>query len=177
MGQYLKRNNYSELSKILPQLRRFSYGLSGSMAVADDLVQTACERLLSYPEILESSEGTRQWLYRAIRNLHIDAVRHQVVVSRHQDEVKQHHNSSYDDSVDIDNQLELEQIEVLIQKLPEAQRSALLMVSVEGLSYQEAAAVADIPIGTLTSRVARARVQLIGFLADSNLTDCKEGVR
>lgn len=134
------------------------------MDSADDLVQEVCERALRSPGKWEKESYLDRWLFRSIRNLHIDKLRHQQVVDRH---LMQEHYSApivLDGEQAFENLVTLEEVERAINSLPEEQKAPLLLVTVEGFSYKEAAAILDLPIGTVTSRLARARGQMLQIM-------------
>lgn len=149
-----------ELISLLPRLRRFAFGLTGTVQDADDLVQSACERALNRSH--QWTPGTRldSWMFYIIKNIHIDELRkhklrgdpvdtndyHQVVDN------KAHRRS--------ENHSNLKQVAAAMEHLPEDQRVILMLVCVEEYTYREAAAILEIPIGTVMSRLARARVNL-----------------
>lgn len=152
-----------QLIAVLPRLRRFARGLTGSAVEADDLVQAACERALSRAH--QFQEGTRfdSWMFRIVQTIWIDQLRARDV--RKEDAEADAERLGTDESVRrADARLALAEVRRAVSRLPVEQRTALLLVTVEGLSYKEAAAVAKVPVGTIMSRLARARVALQGQL-------------
>lgn len=152
-----------QLIAMLPRLRRFARGLSGSAAEADDLVQAACERALSRQH--QFHEGTRfdSWMFRIVQTIWIDQLRARDV--RKEDAEAAGELVGTDESVRrADARLALAEVRRAVSRLPVEQRTVLLLVTVEGLSYKEAAEVARIPVGTVMSRLARARAALQGQL-------------
>lgn len=149
-----------ELLAILPRLRRFAYGLTGSVDSGDDLVQSACERALARLHQWEPGTRLDSWMFRIMKNLWLDDTRagwrREVVTSSEVLEAVHGGDAEAESAV----RLELGSVLEQISRLPDAQRTVLLLVSVEGLSYKEAAAVLDVPIGTVMSRLARARLTL-----------------
>jgi RNA polymerase sigma-70 factor, ECF subfamily len=144
---------------LLPRLRRFAFGLTGSRDEADDLVQAACERALS--RLHQWQPGTRldSWLYRIAQTLWIDQLR--VRKNRGdpvEPEVLDRLPASGGRSAEGEHMLA--RVSAAMDRLPEEQRLVLVLVSVEGLSYQEAAEVLEVPVGTVMSRLARARKRL-----------------
>ena len=149
-----------EMAALLPRLRRFAYGLTGSIDAGDDLVQSACERALS--RLHQWQAGTRldSWMYRIMQNLWFDELR-----SGRRREVATESDvldamTGGDAESEMASRLDLAAVRRHMADLPPDQRAVLLLVSVEGLSYKEAAAVLDVPIGTVMSRLARARLAL-----------------
>ena len=147
----------------MPKLRRFAYGLSGSVENADDLIQEACTRLLGCAA--EVDGYLDRWLYRTIRNIHIDQVRRVQVKERYQQELSDRQPGSVDGNAQVESLITLAQVRRLIGDLPEEQQVAMLLVGVQGHSYREAAEILGLPIGTVTSRIARARQRLVDAIS------------
>jgi RNA polymerase sigma-70 factor (ECF subfamily) len=149
-----------QLVAVLPRLRRFARGLTGSAVEADDLVQAACERALSRQQ--QFQEGTRfdSWMFRIVQTIWIDQIRARGVRKEEPDELELDRLGSDEPVRRAEARLQLAEVRAALSRLPEEQRSALLLVTVEGLSYKEAAEVAGVPIGTIMSRLARARIAL-----------------
>jgi RNA polymerase sigma-70 factor (ECF subfamily) len=148
-----------QLIAVLPRLRRFARGLAGATADADDLVQAACERALARAHQFE--EGTRfdSWMFRIVQTIWIDQLRAREVRKEDGDVAEERLGS--DAAVRrVEARLALAEVRQAVQLLPPDQRTVLMLVTVEGLSYKEAAAVADVPVGTIMSRLARARTAL-----------------
>ena len=148
-----------QLIAVLPRLRRFARGLTGTAAEADDLVQAACERALTRAH--QFQEGTRfdSWMFRIVQTLWIDQLRAREVRKEDGDVAEERLGS--DSAVrTIEARLALAEVRRAVQLLPPDQRTTLMLVTVEGLSYKEAAEVAGVPVGTIMSRLARARVAL-----------------
>jgi RNA polymerase sigma-70 factor (ECF subfamily) len=149
---------------LLPRLRRFARSLARDPDKADDLVQAACERALG--RLHQVSEGTRldSWLYRIIYTQWIDHLRRRKTRYAKLSLLSSENTPKTLDTEPgkhIDVALDLQNA---LNALPEDQRAAVMLVCVEGNSYAEAAAVMEIPAGTVASRVARARTALGKFL-------------
>jgi RNA polymerase sigma-70 factor (ECF subfamily) len=159
-----------QLIAVLPRLRRFARGLAGAAADADDLVQAACERALARSHQFE--EGTRfdSWMYRIVQTIWIDQLRAREV-RKEDGDVAEERLGSDAPVRRVEARLALAEVRQAIQLLPPDQRTVLMLVTVEGLSYKEEAAVADVPVGTVMSRLARARIEL------QHLLDAGGGVR
>ena len=147
-----------QLVALAPRLRRHARGLTGDTALADDLVQDTLERALRYrwrfrlrPGALwgDGADGLLPWLLTLMHRLRLNALRRADLVTATDDvpEVA---------TVGADPGLRRDLLRAL-DTLPEAQRAVLLLVSLEQFSYAEAAQVLDVPIGTIMSRLARAR--------------------
>ena len=145
---------------LLPRLRRFALGLTGRPDDADDLVQAACERALS--RLHQWQPGTRldSWMYRIVQTTFIDEMRKRKVRGEPVDLEAAGDVSGVDGRSAVDARLTLASVRRAIAQLPEDQRAVLLLVTVEGLSYRDAAESLGIPQGTLMSRLARARLRL-----------------
>jgi RNA polymerase sigma-70 factor, ECF subfamily len=148
-----------QLIAVLPRLRRFARGLSGSPTEADDLVQAACERALARRH--QFQEGTRfdSWMFRIVQTIWIDQIRAREV-RKEDGELVEGRLGSDEPVRRAEARLALGEVRRAVDRLPADQRAVLLLVAVDGLSYKEAAAVAAVPVGTIMSRLARARVAL-----------------
>ena len=150
-----------QLIELIPRMRRFATGLSGSVAWGDDLVQAACERLLKRKDSLLPDTRLDSWMYQVIRNLHIDGIRAQSVRDRNAEEVKRVGDLRPVNMDPMHNHIRLSEVQEAMLQLSEEHRSALMLICVEGLSYKEAAEVLQVPMGTVTSRLVRARKTLV----------------
>ena len=148
-----------QLITVLPRLRRFARGLSGSVTDADDLVQAACERALARQH--QFQEGTRfdSWMFRIVQTIWIDQVRSRDV-RKEDGDIAQDRLGSDEPVRRVEARLALDEVRRALDCLPPDQRTALLLVTVEGLSYKEAAETVQVPVGTIMSRLARARIAL-----------------
>lgn len=152
-----------ELVALLPRLRRFARALTRHTADADDLVQLALERALVNMQQLEPGSRMDSWMFRIVRNAWIDETRSR---GRWQTVLAPEEAGENIGEATTDAQISLLSIQSAMARLPDEQRVAVALVLVEGLSYKEAAAVLDIPVGTLTSRLARGREALQAILGD-----------
>ena len=153
-----------QLIAVLPRLRRFARGLAGNAAEADDLVQAACERALARAH--QFQEGTRfdSWMFRIVQTIRIDQLRARDV-RKEDGEVAEDRLGSDAPVRRIEARLALDEVRLAVDRLPPEQRAVLMLVTVDGLSYKEAADVVGVPVGTIMSRLARARVALHQQLA------------
>ncbi|MBC7727159.1 MAG: RNA polymerase sigma factor [Microbacteriaceae bacterium] len=154
------------IAELLPRLRRFARTLAWKPEDADDLVQMAVERALK--SIDQWQEGTRldSWIFRIMKNAWTDELRSRA----RRDEVLAPEEAGEHVGVSETGSLITRlSVEVAMAKLPDEQRVAVSLVLVEGLSYKEAAEVLDVPIGTVTSRLARGRGTLQRLLVDGEL--------
>lgn len=153
----------NQLVALLPRLRRFARGLTGSAAEADDMVQAACERALAREH--QFQDGTRfdSWMFRIAQTIWIDQLRARQI-RREESEDEGLHVGTDEPVRRLEARLALREVRAALAALPPEQRAALLLVTVDGLSYKEAAKVADVPVGTIMSRLARARLALLANL-------------
>ena len=144
----------------IPRLRRFALALTRERDTADDLVQDCVTRALAAWATRRGDDAAlRPWLFTILHNRW--RTRQQREWAR-PDRIALEDASGEGPEISGGQweQLELRDLDVALAKLPEEQRSVLLLVGVEGLSYEEAARVQNVPIGTVMSRLARARDRL-----------------
>ncbi|QZD93387.1 RNA polymerase sigma factor [Qipengyuania xiapuensis] len=149
----------------MPRLRRFAVGLAGNRPDGDDLCQMTIERALSNRS--KWAEGTQldSWMYRIMRNIWIDEGRK--VTRRRETFVAEEAGAGVGGDGAQESAVELSNIDRALQKLPEDQREAVLLVMVEGYAYKEAAEIVGCPVGTLNSRLVRGRDALMGLLGEA----------
>jgi RNA polymerase sigma-70 factor, ECF subfamily len=151
--------------ELLPRLRRFARSLSRNQHDADDLVQSAVERAWRHIDQLRPGANLASWMFGIMKNAWIDNRRSRA----RRGEVALPEDSGEHPAVNpSDANASLWSISEAMDKLPEEQRLAVALVLVEGLSYKEAAQLLDIPMGTLTSRLARGRTALAAALGKGN---------
>jgi RNA polymerase sigma-70 factor, ECF subfamily len=146
----------SRIVELLPKLRRFARALTRHMHDADDLVQQTLERAVTHLEQWQTDTRLDSWLYGILKNAWIDelrarARRERVLASGEETD------SVPDRTADAVATLSIEQA---LERLPQEQRLAVALVLIEGLPYKEAAQIIGVPMGTLTSRLARGREAL-----------------
>jgi RNA polymerase sigma-70 factor (ECF subfamily) len=160
----------AEMLALLPRLRRFARGLTGTIDQADDLVQSACERAIT--RIDQWTPGTRldSWMFRIVQNLWLDE-RRAAKVRTGEGRLDAHEAAEPELSVDgvrrMEAHMTYDAVRRAIVKLPEEQRAVLMLVCVEGQSYKDAADTLSIPIGTVMSRLARARLGLARLMGET----------
>jgi RNA polymerase sigma-70 factor, ECF subfamily len=149
-----------ELVALLPRLRRFAAGLAGTVHDGDDLVQGALTKALANAD--RWTPGTRldSWMYRIIQNHWIDTVRARKTRNDGVDLEDADRHVSIDGARAADAAINADRLRQEIEKLPPDQRSILLLVAIEGQSYADASATLGVPIGTVMSRLSRARAAL-----------------
>lgn len=147
-----------QIEALIPDLRRYAHALMRDREAGDDLVQDCLERAVAGLAGRHPDGALRAWLFRILINRHRDlrrrAARAGHLVAVEDLVVEPAHPAGQD------SHMALRETEAAIARLPEDQRRALLLVALEGASFDEAAAALDIPKGTLMSRLARARANL-----------------
>lgn len=144
----------------LPNLRRFAIALCRSRELADDLVQAACEKALAAEDSFQPGTRFDAWMFRILRNIWIDTLRRQKTAGVSED-ISNHEDLGTPSGEEAAiARMTLQTVSEAIDLLPDEQREVLLMVCVEELSYKETTELLGIPIGTVMSRLARARKNL-----------------
>ena len=154
-----------DLIVLLPRLRRFARSLTRSVVEADDLVQEACLRALSRADQWDPSQPLDRWMFRITRNLWISEIRKRTVRAG-QGTVPADESHELLTTQTGEDLVVAAQLQEQIASLPAELSAVLLTVSVEGYSYAEAAELFDIPVGTVMSRVHRARKTLAKQIAE-----------
>lgn len=160
----------SPITQHIPRLRRYARALTGERSAADDLVQDTLERALSRFHLWRQGSDLRAWLFTIMHNIYVNQVRSRI----------RHPQEPLDESAADELRArepdwgELRDIEEALARLPGEQRSVLLLVGLEQFTYEEAARVLDIPLGTVMSRLSRGRERLRVILSgDSRTTTLK----
>ncbi len=151
----------SRLVAALPQMRRYALAVSRHGDMADELVQEACERALASQGPGDPATPLLPWLFTIIRNRWVDRQR-RVRTEGTTIDIDEHEEVVVSGGEDerVDTRMTLERVQLAIDRLQPEQRELLLLVCVEQLSYKEAATVTGVPIGTVMSRLARARMRV-----------------
>ena len=147
-----------QVEPLIPALRRYARALVRNAAAADDLVQDCLERAVSRWHQRRDSDP-RRWLFTILHNLAISQFRQIAARGKHVTIDEANENEFGRNAVQ-EQQLVYQDVLNKLTKLPDDQRAVLLLVAVEDLSYADAAKVLDIPIGTVMSRLSRARERL-----------------
>jgi RNA polymerase sigma-70 factor, ECF subfamily len=160
-GSPLSDELRASLLKAIPHLRAFAISLTGKVDQADDLVQEAILRGLSHLDSFTPGTDLQAWLFTILRNLFYTSLRKRrrevedpdgVIAGMLSTAPEQH------------GRLDLNDLRTALGKLSVEQREALLLVGAEGMSYEEAAAICEVNIGTIKSRINRARTRLAELL-------------
>jgi RNA polymerase sigma factor (sigma-70 family) len=155
------------LEPLIPALRRYAYALVRDHDAADDLVQDTLERALSRWTLRRSDGDLRAWLFTIQRNLHVSALRQD---RRRGPHVELDEGTTPGAAATQEHGSEVQDILSALDQLPEEQKSLLLLVGVEDLSYDDAAKVMGVPIGTVMSRLSRGRQRLRALLETGRTT-------
>ncbi len=158
---------HTDIAALLPRLRRFARAITFNRDDADDLVQVAVERAIGRAGQWQAGTRLDSWIFRIMKNAWVDEVRSRIRRERIMapEEAGEHVG---DASAEVQQQRMA--IDKAISMLSDDHRLVIGLVLVDGLPYKEAAEVLEIPIGTLTSRLARAREALQGLLSDQART-------
>jgi RNA polymerase sigma-70 factor (ECF subfamily) len=149
---------------VLPRLRRFAHALTGSTEQADDLVQDACLRALSRIELWQPGTRLDSWMYRIAQNIWLDRLRASKVRGEAVDLAATEEIPGSDGRLVTESELTLQAVAAAMGRLPPEQRAMVALVCIEGASYKEAAEITGVPVGTVMSRLARARRTLNAIL-------------
>ena len=144
------------LAAHVASLRRYAFALTGSRLEAEDLVQETLTRAIAGAGSFRKGGNLRAWLFSIMHNAFISALRRKQLIERPQDE-------GWPEPAQPATQLsrlEVRDVLAALARLPEGQRAAISLVALEEFSYQDAARILDVPLGTLMSRLARGREAL-----------------
>jgi RNA polymerase sigma-70 factor, ECF subfamily len=151
-------NDYAHLiEQHIPRLRRYARALTGERAIADDLVQDTLERAWNKLHLWRRGSDLRAWLFTIMHNVYVNQLRSRTahpLVPLDEDDINLPERPTQTDL------LEIRDLDVALRKLSDEQREVLLLIALEQLSYEEAAKALGIPIGTVMSRLSRARDRL-----------------
>ena len=146
------------LESEIPRLRRYARALTRNAAKADDLVQSSLVRALEKQHLWQPGSNLRAWLFTILHNQHVNDVRHSL---------RQGSLGPVEDAEPVwrvdplaDASLQLRDLQRAVNSLSHEQREVLLLVGLEGLRYEQVASILAIPVGTVRSRLSRARTTL-----------------
>ena len=149
--------------ELLPRLRRFVRVLTGDVDGGDDLVQETCARALSRLDQWQPGTRLDSWMFRIAQTLWLDRLRAAKIRGETVDIDAMHDLAGEDGRQITETRLTLNRVSEGIAQLPADHQVLIALIIVDGLSYKEAAEILDIPIGTVMSRLARARLSLYEF--------------
>src|ERR1051325_194093 len=142
----------------IPRLRRYARALTRDLVNADDLVQACLARAIAKQHLWEGGTDLRAWLFTILHNQYVNEIRRSA---------RREASASIEDvgpmlrtEANATARLELRDLEAAMARLPQEQRQVILLVGLEGLPYEEVAAILHVPVGTIRSRLSRGRDQL-----------------
>jgi len=145
----------------VPSLRAFAISLSGNVDRADDLVQETLLRAMANIDSFQEGTNLSAWLFTILRNLFRSEYRKR---RREVEDTDGSYAESLKSHPEQQSRVEFEEFRTALATLPQDQREALLLVGASGFSYEEAAAICECAVGTIKSRVNRARTRLADLL-------------
>jgi RNA polymerase sigma-70 factor (ECF subfamily) len=155
-----------QMVALLPRLRRFALVLERTPDAADDLVQASVERALIKLDQWQPDFHLDRWIFQIMKTVWLNKRRGAAL--RRTEDIDDHPNEMSVDGVGVaDAKLTLSEVRAAFDQLPEEQRQALFLVSVEGYTYQEASELLGVPVSTLVSRLVRGRATLMATQAGS----------
>ena len=165
-------NEAQRLVDLIPRLRRYARALAGDKASADDLVQDTLERAWAKLHLYRRGTDLRAWLFTVMHNVHVNKLR----AARSTDPLEEEMPELAQRAAQGDALL-MRDLDRAIARLPAEQRAVLLLVTLEEMSYEQVARTLGIPIGTVMSRLSRAREKLrammLGQAGSAKLTVVK----
>jgi RNA polymerase sigma-70 factor (ECF subfamily) len=153
------------LVELIPRLRRYARALVGDRATADDLVQDTLERAWAKLHLYRRGTDLRAWLFTVMHNVHVNRIRATRAVEPLEDDMPELAQPQREPDA-----LLVRDLDRAIARLPADQRAVLLLVTLEEMSYEEVARTLGIPIGTVMSRLSRAREKLRAMMAGQPLS-------
>jgi RNA polymerase sigma-70 factor (ECF subfamily) len=161
MGKMIAEDQLrAQMMALLPRLRRFALALTSRPSEADDLVQDTVERALRNLNQFVPDTRMDSWMFRIAQNLWIDRLRANKVRAGTVNDLTEAENLAFDGERAAEAHSMLAATMRALKELPQEQREVVALVLIDGISYREAAAILELPIGTVTSRLARAREAL-----------------
>lgn len=151
----------AELTKAIPNLRAFAMSLCGDPTRADDLVQETLLKAWDHHASFEEGSNLKAWLFTILRNLFFSEHRKR---RREVEDANGHLSAQLSVAPEQLGHMDFEDFRIALQTLPNDQREALILVGAEGFSYEEAATISGCAVGTIKSRVNRARCRLNDLL-------------
>ena len=150
-----------DLVALVPRLRRVAAAITGSLEAGDDLVQATCVRVLERADQFRPGSRFDSWVLRILRNIWLDEKRRDAVRGIRVDPETVALSDGGVGARRPEDRMMMRRVEAEFQTLPREQRLVLTLVAIDGWSYREAAEILDVPIGTVMSRLSRARARLL----------------
>ena len=164
-----------ELRAHWPRLRRFAFALSRNAADADDLVQATAERAMRAAGQWQAGTRFDSWIFKIARNLWIDTVRAKGRQSARFAPAEEGESVGFDPRPSTEAAIDLCTAMAAMQRLPDAQREGVALILIDGLGYRETAETLGLPIGTISSRLARGRTALLAMLGEKDAISDRPG--
>jgi len=158
----------------IPRLRRYARALTRDLVRADDLVQSCLTRAVAKQHLWQPGTDLRAWLFTILHNQHVNDVRRAVRDGNTVD-IDATLESTLTVQANAYDVLQLRDLRIAIDKLPVEQRQTILLVGLEGMSYEQAASVLNVPVGTIRSRLSRGRDQLRRLMGMDEEPETKPG--
>ena len=169
----------ARIEAYLPRLYGYALSLAGNHHQAEDLVQECAVRALTARNIPGDEPAYRAWLFRILRNLFLDGIRREKTAVSVKEEANFHPEMEFwrgDERF-----ITVLTVKLEMAKLPQNQREIIALIDIVGLSYAETACLLDVPVGTVMSRISRARRMLLEAIGTSNVHELpvkkKKGIR
>ena len=169
----------ARIEAYLPRLYGYALSLAGNHHQAEDLVQECAVRALTARNIPGDEPAYRAWLFRIPRNLFLDGIRREKTAVSVKEETNFHPEMEFwrgDERF-----ITVLTVKLEMAKLPQNQREIIALIDIVGLSYAETACLLDVPVGTVMSRISRARRMLLEAIGTSNVHELpvkkKKGIR
>jgi RNA polymerase sigma-70 factor (ECF subfamily) len=159
-----------DMIALIPQMKRFALSLTRSGTEADDLVQLTYERAIRSLDGFEAGTRLDSWMYRIMQNLHRNAIRDRATRERTIVSGVENADAVVDGVRSVDARLDMADVQRFMAALDDDHRTVLVLIAIEGHGYRDVADMLDVPIGTITSRLARARLTLREFLESHTST-------
>jgi len=171
-----QKNIQEIIVEILPRLRRYAIALTKSQVDADDLVQETCWRALSKADQWDPSQELGRWVFGIAHNAWVSEIRKRKVRTGTGAVPSEDSCGAFSESLiakeNADDVASLNDVLRVVLSLPEAQSVTLLLVAAEGFTYREVADHLNIPVGTVMSRISKARQEVKRLLQESNTSEC-----
>lgn len=157
----------TQIAALAPRLRRFAYALCGDREEGDDLVQSACLKALGRLDQFQPGTRLDSWMFRIIQNTFLDERRARARRGGPGDpDAVERLSDRGLGARSAEDRLTLERVRAGIAALPDDQRAVMVLVAIEGYSYKEAAEALETPVGTVMSRLSRARARLLPLVRE-----------
>jgi RNA polymerase sigma-70 factor, ECF subfamily len=153
-----------ELLAAIPKLRAFALSLAAHSDYADDLVQETLMKAWNHQQSFQEGTNIKAWLFTILRNEYFSQLRKR---RREVEDADGDYAGSVMTPGGQESQLDMADLRIALQQLPDDQREAVVLVGASGFSYQEVAEICRVPVGTVKSRVNRARTKLAAMLGNN----------